>query len=965
MEEANVGLIYKILDGDKEAFATLVRMYQKRVHVIAWRKINDYHIAEDITQEAFIQVYENLHTLKNPKQFDGWLYVVVDRLCIDWIKKNRLNTQSLDNTPNETLEEVFYLDYELMHREMETVEDYREIVKKLLNKLPESERTVFTLYHLGDMTAKEVAKTLGISVNTVKSKLRRARKRLRLREKLLLGDTFKGLQLSTDLTENIMKKVDTITPKPPIVIPLLPWTAFCTAVVLFVLTIGIMNQYISHFLQPYNFESLSEPTIEIVESPISIDIVSKPTIRNQVGRNEIDSKNKGVGLQVSEVDSDTNDRNNIVKTLTLGWKQVNGPSGTRVFNIFANSKNNIYALSSTGIYKLTNGSTSWINISPKVPTRTYGVVITEYKDDFYIVNTDTILVSKDECKTWKVFCSRPNGAAIDFRIKEKKPGEQSNTDFVMYLTMQENGIFKSVDAGMHWTSLQNGLTNKRITAVTSIGNSIFVGTSQGLYRMDSEEWKQLSVDPNNAVHSLAVSEENLYVATGSNFLGYDAIKSKSRSSRKIYRSSDLGITWTEITPINKSFLKDVANVNPTKLIARGKTLLVLDSPAYRSRDRGQTWTNLGFETNLRHIVNSLGLAVDEKTFYKVLPHDIHRTTDNGASWHTLMDGIVGAKAQEIVAFNNILYMYTGSKIYKTTTNMKPWKSINLDFGKFMPKFDRRIFPQTQQFINCTFVIVDKSLYLIKPQDEELHIFRLRPGEFVFSMIQKINLSELWTSSVVAKTGLPLDYVEKNRHSKVYQKTVYVKHKNRLFKLDLNSLEFTGTRLTDIAKEYNWNIDRGFKVAASAKIVYVGTQHGKLLQSTDSGNSWREVTPNTLTNFSTIKDIAMVGTTVYVATDYGVIRSKSGEHWHALTDNIGAQVNIDRIAINENEIYGANSTSIYRLDTEGKWEQLSSNVPDAVISLAVNRNRIYVVTERHGIFHTSITEDNPGIQTVKN
>ena len=47
MEIDSVLLIHKILDGDKEAFTTLVNRYQKRVHAIAWRKINDYHIAED------------------------------------------------------------------------------------------------------------------------------------------------------------------------------------------------------------------------------------------------------------------------------------------------------------------------------------------------------------------------------------------------------------------------------------------------------------------------------------------------------------------------------------------------------------------------------------------------------------------------------------------------------------------------------------------------------------------------------------------------------------------------------------------------------------------------------------------------------------------------------------------------------------------------------------------------------
>ena len=965
MEKEDILLIHKILDGDKEAFAALVNRYQKRVHAIAWRKINDYHIAEDIAQEAFIQVYEKLSTLRNPKQFDGWLYVIVNRLCIDWIKKNKLNIQSLQNTPKETLEEAFYMDYESKHQEMETVEHYREIVQKLLNKLPESERTVFTLYHLGDMTAKEVAKTLGISVNTVKSKLRRARNRLRLKEELLPSETLRSLQLSTDLTENIMKKVDTLKSKPTITKPLLPWAAFGTAVVLFVLTIGVMNQYLLRFLQPYNFEALSEPTIEIIESPISFDIVSKPALRNQVGRNVIDRKNKGVGSQVSEVDSDTNARNNFAKTLVSDWTQGNEPSGTRMYNIFATSKNNIYTFSSAGLYRLTNGATSWTNINLSVPTSTYGALITEHQNTLYIVNTNNILTSTDDGKTWNIFCSRPIGAAIDFIIKDKKQGQQSHTDFVMYLALQDKGVFQSDDAGTHWTSLSNELINKRITAAAVIGNSIFVGTTQGLYRLDSGVWKQLSVDPNKAVHSLVVSENNLYVAIGSNFLGYAALKSKNTSPRKIYRSSDLGITWTEITPVDQSFMKNVRNVSPTKLMANRKTLLVLGSPAFRSRDGGQTWTNLGFDTNLRPIRRSLGLAVDENTFYKVDQHGIQRTTDSGATWHPLMDGIVGAKIQEVIVFNNRLYAYTGSYIYESTTNGKSWKSVDLDYGKFIPTLKEHLLPQAYLFFNSTLVIVDKSLYIITLQGEELHIFRLRPGEVVFSMIQKINISELWANSEAVKTALLSDVGEKNSNSKVDKQTVYLEYKNRLFKLDLNRLEFTETRLIDIAKQRNWNINRGFKLAASAQTVYIGTQDGKLLQSIDGGNSWRNVTSNIRTNFIHIKDIILGGTKVYVATDKGVLSSKTGEYWQVLTDNTGTHINIDRFVINEYDIYGANSTSIYRLDSHGKWEQISSNVPDSVISLAVNRNKIYVATKQHGIFHTPIKEETSGIRTAKN
>ena len=64
MKNDDVQLIHRVLDGDDTAFSALVRKYQRSVHALAWRKIGDFHIAEDITQEAFLKAYQRLSTLK-------------------------------------------------------------------------------------------------------------------------------------------------------------------------------------------------------------------------------------------------------------------------------------------------------------------------------------------------------------------------------------------------------------------------------------------------------------------------------------------------------------------------------------------------------------------------------------------------------------------------------------------------------------------------------------------------------------------------------------------------------------------------------------------------------------------------------------------------------------------------------------------------------------------------------------
>ncbi|MDD9975402.1 MAG: RNA polymerase sigma factor, partial [Candidatus Poribacteria bacterium] len=87
--EDDVQLIHRILSGDDEAFNILVRKHQKSVHALVWQKIDDFHHAEEITQDIFLQAYKKLSTLKNPNQFTGWLYAIANRLCIDWMRKQK------------------------------------------------------------------------------------------------------------------------------------------------------------------------------------------------------------------------------------------------------------------------------------------------------------------------------------------------------------------------------------------------------------------------------------------------------------------------------------------------------------------------------------------------------------------------------------------------------------------------------------------------------------------------------------------------------------------------------------------------------------------------------------------------------------------------------------------------------------------------------------------------------------
>ena len=241
MKNDDVAIIRRVLAGDEAAFAELVNKYQKPVHTLAWRKIGDFHIAEDITQDAFLNVYQKLSTLKDPNQFSGWLYVITANLCATWLRKKRIQTQPLEDTETTMIQEDAYSQHVTEERSKTASESQREVVKQLLAKLKESERTVMTLHYLGEMTVAEISRFLGVSASTIKSRLRRARNRLK-EEEPMIREALDHFQITPNLTENIMREISRLKPiAPSNSKPMVPWAVGISTVAVVLLLLGIGN----------------------------------------------------------------------------------------------------------------------------------------------------------------------------------------------------------------------------------------------------------------------------------------------------------------------------------------------------------------------------------------------------------------------------------------------------------------------------------------------------------------------------------------------------------------------------------------------------------------------------------------------------------------------------------------------------------------------------------------------------
>ena len=185
MRNDDVALIQRTLAGDENAFASLVRKYQRQIHAFARRKIGDFQIAEDITQATFLQVYQKLETLDDPTLFSKWLYAIANHLCIAWFRQNRLQTEPLEDVCILSIETEPYSRYVASEHAKIAAEAQRDLVEKLLAKLKESDRKVITLHYFEEMTSSEIGDLLGVSENTIKSRIRRARQQLKKYESII------------------------------------------------------------------------------------------------------------------------------------------------------------------------------------------------------------------------------------------------------------------------------------------------------------------------------------------------------------------------------------------------------------------------------------------------------------------------------------------------------------------------------------------------------------------------------------------------------------------------------------------------------------------------------------------------------------------------------------------------------------------------------------------------------------
>jgi RNA polymerase sigma-70 factor (ECF subfamily) len=165
--------------GDKAAFETIYQMHSRRVYALCLRMVGDAAEAEDLTQEAFLQLFRKIYTFRGESAFSSWLHRLTANIVLMRFRKKRIVAVSLDEL-NRSDEERERPVIEFGAPDLRLVGVFDRVnLQTAVEQLPEGYKSMFLLHDVHGFEHNEIASMLGCSVGNSKSQLHKARKRLR------------------------------------------------------------------------------------------------------------------------------------------------------------------------------------------------------------------------------------------------------------------------------------------------------------------------------------------------------------------------------------------------------------------------------------------------------------------------------------------------------------------------------------------------------------------------------------------------------------------------------------------------------------------------------------------------------------------------------------------------------------------------------------------------------------------
>lgn len=172
----DIELIEQTLGGNQAAYADLVKRHQRFVFTLALRFAKGREDAEEIAQDCFIKAYRSLSSFQQQSKFSTWLYSIVYTTAMTFLRKKRLDTDSIDADKSYIQIESKPSGYDEYNVENKSRSYY---LNQAIEQLLPDDATIITLFYKGEQSLEEIARAMGIEANTVKVKLFRARQRLK------------------------------------------------------------------------------------------------------------------------------------------------------------------------------------------------------------------------------------------------------------------------------------------------------------------------------------------------------------------------------------------------------------------------------------------------------------------------------------------------------------------------------------------------------------------------------------------------------------------------------------------------------------------------------------------------------------------------------------------------------------------------------------------------------------------
>jgi RNA polymerase sigma factor (sigma-70 family) len=171
-------LIDMAVEGDDSAYAKLLQRYKRPVYHMVLKMVRNIDDAEDLTIESFAKAFKSLHRFKKDFTFSTWLFRIATNNTIDFIRKKKLNTLSIENTFTDDDGQSVSIDVEdeNLDPQEETIKAQKaEIMQLFVDKLPSKYQKLVRLRYFHELSYEEIAEELDAPLGTVKAQLHRAR----------------------------------------------------------------------------------------------------------------------------------------------------------------------------------------------------------------------------------------------------------------------------------------------------------------------------------------------------------------------------------------------------------------------------------------------------------------------------------------------------------------------------------------------------------------------------------------------------------------------------------------------------------------------------------------------------------------------------------------------------------------------------------------------------------------------